>query len=139
MRSTAGVLVDANVLIDLAVRDPQWVVWSAAQVAAAIDRGPVSINPIIFAELCRDYDSLNAAVAAIPQEVGRLPLPYEAAYLASEAHLAYRRRGGTRATPLPDFFIGAHARVAGLTILTRDVARFRTNFPDVPLIHPNGA
>lgn len=131
------ILVDANVLIDVLGADPVWFGWSSAALAAAADRDEVAINPIIYAEISIGFDS-EAALDEVLRATGlvRLPLPYEAAFVAGKAHLLYRRRGGARTSPLPDFYIGAHAAVAGLTLLTRDARRYRTYFPAVRLIAP---
>jgi hypothetical protein len=130
------VLVDANVLLDIMTSDPQWFEWSAGRMERALAQG-LAINPVIYAELAagfRKQEELNAALALA--ELERLALPYEAGFRAGRAFVEYRRRGGDRRLPLPDFFIGAHAETAGLTLLTRDVARYRTYFPKVRLIAP---
>jgi predicted nucleic acid-binding protein len=130
------VLVDANVLLDLLTADEAWQAWSERELAAAARQG-LAINAVIYAELCPAFRSeaeLSAALAGWPLQ--RLALPYEAAWPAAQAFAEYRNRGGQRTTTLPDFFIGAHAQVAGLTLLTRDAARYRTYFPRVPLICP---
>ena len=95
------------------------------------------INPIIYAEVSTGFDRIEDLDAAIPAaDVGREPLPFEAAFLAGKAFLRYRRQGGQRRSPLPDFYIGAHAAVRGYRLLTRDVSRYRTYFPTVVLIAP---
>jgi hypothetical protein len=120
-------LVDSSVLLDIATVDPTWGEWSMAAVLRCGYESDLVINPIVFAEVSADYDSYAEVDIAFPTDIyRRVPMPYEAAYLAAKAHLDYRRRGGTRTTPLPDFFIGAHAQVAGYRLLTRDPARFRT-------------
>lgn len=131
------ILVDSNVLIDVRTRDRRWFDWSASQLAAAADRSELAINPIIFAELSIDAEAIEAFDEELPAHLyRRLVLPYEAAFLAGRAFLSYRRRGGRRRSPLPDFFIGAHAAVSRLTLLTRDARRYRTYFPTVELISP---
>jgi len=133
-----SVLIDSNVLLDVASADSVWRPWSDAALSRAADSGRLVINPVVFAEVSVRYSTLEALEAALPQTVfDREALPWEAAFLAGKAHLAYRRRGGARTSPLPDFFIGAHAAVAGYRLLTRDPARYRTYFPDVALIAPN--
>ena len=131
------ILVDANVWIDVIQDDPVWGAWSAKELARARNRDEVAINPIIAAEVSLAFESpedldryLGASV------VQRLPLPYTAAFSAGRAFVRYRQSGGQRHSPLPDFYIGAHAEVEGLTLLTRDVARYRTYFPSVKLIAP---
>jgi predicted nucleic acid-binding protein len=132
-----AVLVDSNVLLDLMTEDPNWFEWSAAAVEAAANRSRLVINAIIYAEVSVRYSRIEDLEAALPKTMlEREPLPYEAAFLAGKAFLAYRRRGGAKRSPLPDFFIGAHAAVAGHHLLTRDAARYRTHFPGLLLIAP---
>ena len=131
------ILVDANVLIDLLTDDPTWGDWSEAQLLAAAATEELAINPIIYAELAAAYRTAAALERALaPLSLIRLPLPYEAGFLAAQAFLAYRRRDGTRRSPLPDFYIGAHAQIEGHRLLTRDVARYRTYFPKLELLTP---
>lgn len=134
---SAVTLVDANVLFDVLGGDPQWGAWSRAALNEARDHAEVAINPLIFAEVCAGMASGEDAEAALPaQLVRREDLPWDAALLAGRAFTSYRRRGGTRRSPLPDFYIGAHAAVRGHRLLTRDAARYRTYFPSVELIAP---
>ncbi len=131
------VLVDANVLLDILTDDPKWRPWSEEKFLAVIETDQAAVNPIIYSELGAAYKSaaeLERAISGWP--VQRLPLPYEAAFPASQAFLRYRREGGQRRSPLPDFYIGAHAQVAGLNLLTRDASRYRSYFPKVRLITP---
>jgi predicted nucleic acid-binding protein len=131
------ILVDSNVLIDVRTRDPRWFDWSASQLAAAADRSELAINPIIFAELSIDADAIEALDEELPAHLyRRLDLPYDAAFLAGRAFVEYRRRGGYRRSPLPDFYIGAHAALARLTLLTRDPRRYRSYFPTIELVCP---
>ncbi len=133
----AVTLVDANVLIDVATSDPGWSAWSETALARAGDAGSLVINPIVYSELSVAYAMIEQVDAAVPPDVFRRePLPYEAAFLAGKAYLLYRRRGGTRRSPLPDFYIGGHAAVRGYRLLTRDAARYRTYFPTLDLIAP---
>jgi predicted nucleic acid-binding protein len=132
------VLVDTNVLLDISTKDPIWFAWSCAQLEPIINTGEAAINPIIYAELAPAYSTaadLDANLVPF-EDFRRLPLPYAAAFPAARAFAAYRRAGGTRTSPLPDFFIGAHAEVENLIILTRDPIRYRTHFPNVKLICP---
>jgi predicted nucleic acid-binding protein len=130
-------LVDSNVIIDVLSEDRRWFEWSAAALAAAAERSALCINPIVYAEVAVGYSSADAVDSVLPEErFERLPLPFEAAYLAGRAYLAYRRKGGTRSSPLPDFYIGAHAVAEGHTLLTRDPARYRTYFPKLRLVSP---
>lgn len=134
----SGVLVDANVLLDVLGQDAVWFAWSAATLADLATPGrPLVINPVIYAEVSVEFPSLDELHEALPLEQFTLEdLPWDAAFLAGKAFQQYRRRGGERRSPLPDFYIGAHAAVRGYTLLTRDAARYRTYFPAVPLITP---
>jgi predicted nucleic acid-binding protein len=134
----AGTLVDSNVLLDVLTEDATWLDWSLRALAAAAEAGPLSINPVIYAEVSIRFTTVEAVEAALPAaDFRREPIPWAAAFLAGKAFVDYRRNRGTRATTLPDFFVGAHAAVAGLSLLTRDVGRYRTYFPTVPLIAPD--
>jgi predicted nucleic acid-binding protein len=131
------VLVDSNVIIDIAEADPRWHAWSAATLAALADSTVLVINPIIYAEVSIGFTSPDELEAAIGTDIFRRePLPWEAAFVAGRTFLLYRRRGGTRRSPLPDFFIGAHAAVLRYRLLTRDPGRYRAYFPTVELIAP---
>jgi len=133
---TRAVLVDSNVLLDIATNDPTWFARSAAALAAAADEAPLVINPLIYAEVSIGFQRIEDVEDALPPRLYRREqLPYEAAFLAGKAFLRYRRRGGTRTAPLPDFYIGAHAAVAGFRLLTRDPRRYRAYFPGVELIY----
>jgi predicted nucleic acid-binding protein len=129
--------VDANVLIDVVVEDPHWASWSARALAAAADSGPLVINPVVYAEVSVAFDSLEELDAVLGDDLVREPLPYPAGFLAGKAFLAYRRNGGQRRSPLPDFYIGAHAAVAGHRLLTRDAQRYVTYFPRLDVIAPS--
>ena len=131
------VLVDSNVLLDVATNDPIWFTWSSAALESAANQGLLAINPLIYAEVSISFARIEDLEQALPSDLFRRePLPYEAAFLAGKAFLRYRRRGGARRTPLPDFYIGAHAAVAGYSLLTRDPGRYRSYFPTVDLISP---
>ena len=130
-------LVDTNVLFDYLSDDVEWFDWSARMLADAADRGPVVINPVIYAEVSVRYDRIEDVDAALsPEYFVRAPLPWEAGFLAAKCFARYRRRGGARTAPLPDFFIGAHAAVAGLQLLTRDPRRYRSYFPKLTIVAP---
>lgn len=130
-------LVDSNVLLDIATEDPAWYDWSAAALASAANDGPLVINAIVYAEVSIGFATIEDLDDALPPEVfARERLPYEAAFLAGKAFLAYRRRGGARSVPLPDFYIGAHAAISGHQVLTRDANRYRSYFPTVRLLTP---
>ena len=129
-------LVDSSVLLDIMAPSP-WRRWSEEHLAKAAEAGEIAINQVVYAEIAVGFATIERLERTL-QGVGlkRLGLPWAAAWRVAEAFLAYRRRGGPRTTPLPDFFIGAHAEVAGLTLLTRDPRRVRTYFYDVALIAP---
>ena len=131
-----AVLIDSNVLLDLMTEDEKWLDWSANALEKAADRFRLVINPIIYAEISIGYDRIEEIDALLPGFLHREPIVYEAAFLASKAYKIYRRRGGQRHSPLPDFFIGAHAAVGQHNLITRDAARYRTYFPSVRLITP---
>jgi predicted nucleic acid-binding protein len=125
-----GTLVDSNVILDVLTEDADWGDWSAAMLADAARSGPLAINPIIYAEVSARFERIEDLDEALPETYyRRLPLPFEAAFLTGQCFLKYRRRGGSRRSPLPDFYIGAHAALAGLTLLTRDASRYRAYFP----------
>lgn len=132
------ILVDTNVLLDIATRDPDWFHWSVNQLAPLIETRTAAINPVIYTEIAPLYqDARDLDLNLLPPaNFKRLPLPYSAAFPAARAFEAYRKHGGTRTSPLPDFFIGAHAEAENLTLLTRDPKRYRTYFPKVRLICP---
>jgi predicted nucleic acid-binding protein len=130
-------LVDSNVILDLVTDDPKWAQWSANALARAADESTLAINALIFAEVSIGFATVEEADHLLPpEEFARLPLPYAAAFLAGKAFLAYRRRGGGRTAPLADFYIGAHAAVADMRLLTRDPRRYRSYFPTVDLLAP---
>ena len=132
-----GVLVDSNVLLDVLTEDPTWFEWSSAQLARCADSNTLAINPIIYAEVSIGFDRMEDLDAALPESmIERRPIPLEAAFLAGKCFLKYRGRGGRKRSTLPDFFIGAHAAVEKMTLLTRDAARYRTYFPRLRLISP---
>jgi predicted nucleic acid-binding protein len=133
-----GTLVDSNVLLDILTEDPVWEDWSTDALSDAAEAGPLYINPIVYSEVSIRFTTVEALEEALPpQDIRREPIPWPAAFLAGKAFLSYRRSQGTKATALPDFFIGAHAAVSGLDLLTRDVGRYRTYFPTVRLIAPD--
>jgi len=135
-RATAT-LVDSNVILDVVTRDEEWFDWSASALARQADAGPLVVNPIIYAEASARFERIEDLEDALPRDYFRRePLPWEAAFLAGRSYVTYRRRGGQRRSPLPDFYIGAHALVAGMTLLTRDPGRYRTYFPTLRLIAP---
>jgi predicted nucleic acid-binding protein len=133
-----AVLVDSNVLLDVATNDSNWATWSANALKNAADRFRLVINAVIYGEVSVRYSRIEDLNIALPEAMfEREELPYEAAFLAGKAFLTYRRRGGTKHSPLPDFLIGAHAAIAGYQLLTRDTSRYRTYFPRLRLITPD--
>jgi predicted nucleic acid-binding protein len=133
----SGSLIDANVLLDIATADVTWMAWSQDQVRSAAGRGAVFINPIIYPELAPAFATREALDRWLdPNLFQRAPLPYEAGWLAAQAFIRYRGAGGVRQSPLPDFYIGGHAEVERLTLVSRDAARYRTYFASVTLIAP---
>jgi predicted nucleic acid-binding protein len=132
-----AILVDSNILLDVATEDSAWFAWSSENLRQAADRARLVINPIIFAEVSVHYDLIEELDQVLPRSLfDREPISDEAAFLASKCFLHYKRRGGRKTSPLPDFFIGAHAATAGYRLMTRDVARYRSYFPALELIAP---
>ena len=135
--ATTPILVDSNVILDLATVDSVWAEWSAVAIARFVNEAVLVINPLIYAEISVRYESVEELEAALPLDAFRREvLPYEAAFLAGKSFLTYRRRGGRRTSPLLDFYVGAHAAVRGYRLLTRDAARYRAYYPTVELIAP---
>ena len=130
-------LVDSNVILDVVTDDADWGDWSASMLSSAAQSGRLIINPLIYAEVSGGFDRIEDLDDAVPPEYfTREPLPWPAAFLAAKAFIKYRRRGGARSAPLPDFYIGAHAALAGYTLLTRDARRYRTYFPKLRIVAP---
>lgn len=128
-------LVDTNVILDVITADPKWHDWSSNALREAAERTTLAINPIIFAEVSMKFDRIEDADRALVDFERRL-LPYEAGFLAGMAFLAYRRRGGAKRSPIPDFYVGAHAVVERMRLLTRDATRYRTYFPALEIVAP---
>ncbi len=130
-------LVDSNVILDVVTENEEWADWSASMLADAAQNGRLVINPFVYAEVSCGFDRIEALDEAIPAEYFvREALPWAAAFLAGKVFLKYRRSGGVRTAPLPDFLIAAHAAVAGYTLLTRDARRFSAYFPRLRIIAP---
>ena len=133
----SGFLFDTNVLLDIATADRVWLGWSEHQFRSAAEQGTILINPIIYAELAPAFASAADLDRWLdPAVFQRLALPYPAGWLAAQGFVKYRRGGGAKTTPLPDFYIGAHAEIEKRTLVTRDATRYRTYFPNVLLIAP---
>ena len=132
------ILVDSNVILDIVTEDKTWFQWSSETLAQYAENHILVINPIIYAEVSIGFVRIeDVEIVLSPTFFRREPLPWEAAFLAGKCFLAYRRRGGKRSSTLPDFFIGAHAAIAGIPLLTRDTSRYRTYFPKLKLIAPD--
>lgn len=131
------VLVDSTVLLDIFTADPKWLSWSQSALADALLAGPVVINQLVYAEVSVAYRQLVELDTILSRlKIQRADLPWDAAHLAGQAFLDYRRKNGNKTSPLPDFYIGAHAQTAGFALLTRDAGRYRTYFPQLTLITP---
>jgi len=131
------ILVDSNVILDIVELDPLWNTWSTNALAACAEDYALVINPVIYAEVSVGFASIEEMSEAVPQsDFEYAQLPWEAAFLAGKCFLQYRKSGGLKRSPLPDFFIGAHAAVGKMSLLTRDSGRYRTYFPTVRLICP---
>lgn len=131
------ILVDTNVLLDVLQDDPAWADWSLRQLEMAALRGRLCVNPVIYAELSIAFERIEE-LEAVLDAAGLIleEVPREALFLAGKAFVQYRRRQGHRTGVLPDFFVGAHAAVVGVPVLTRDASRYRAYFPTVELIGP---
>ncbi len=132
------ILVDSNVILDIVTEDKKWFPWSSQALAKYAETHTLVINPIIYAEVSVGFDRIEDVEEVLPSAFFRRdPIPWEAAFLAARCFLAYRRRGGKKSSTLSDFFIGAHAAVVGIPLLTRDIARYRTYFPKLKIITPD--
>jgi predicted nucleic acid-binding protein len=133
----AEVMLDSNVLLDVLTEDPAWFGWSSRTLEECAQNHILVINSIIYAEVSIGFDRMEDLDAALPENlIERRPIPLEAAFLAGKCFLKYRGRGGRKQSTLPDFFIGAHAAVEKMTLVTRDASRYRTYFPRLRLISP---
>lgn len=138
MSVASATIVDSNVLLDLLTGDPEWAAWSTNALRDAGAVGALVINPLVYAEVAPHFERVEDQDDALPSDAFlREAVPWEAAFLAGRAFLAFRRRGGRRTTVLPDFLIGAHAAVRGYALLTRDPRRYRQHYPTVRLISPS--
>ncbi len=136
----ADVMVDSNVLLDVLTEDPTWFPWSSRMLEDIAQHSILVINAIIFAEVSIGFDRIEDLEAALPESfLQNRPIPPAAAFLAGKCFVKYRQRGGQRHSTLPDFFIGAHAAVEDMPLLTRDASRYRTYFPKLTLITPRRA
>ena len=127
-------------LLDVLTQDRRWCSWSADALERCADACVLCVNPIIYGEISIRFKSMEELEEALPDHMfRRLPLPWEAAFLAGKCFVAYQRRGGVRRSPLPDFYIGAHAATRGMRLLTRDAARYRSYFPKLDILSPDSA
>jgi predicted nucleic acid-binding protein len=133
----ADTMVDSNVLLDVLTEDSAWFDWSASSLDRCAEESILVINPMIYAEISIHFSTMeDLDLALLGTLMERRPIPWQAAFLAGKCFAQYRQRGGVRRSPLPDFFIGAHAAVEGMSLLTRDADRYRTYFPKLNLIAP---
>jgi hypothetical protein len=131
------ILVDSNIILDIVTEDTNWFDWSSEKLTEYAEQTQLNINPIIYAEVSIGFQKIEELETILPLNFfHRLDLPWEAAFLAGKCFLQYRQKGGTKRSPLPDFYIGAHAAIADMILLTRDVNRYRFYFPRVELITP---
>ncbi len=131
------ILVDSNIILDVVTEDPKWYEWSAGQLEKLAERHTLVINPIIYSEVSIGFDRIEDLDQTLPPDFFRRdPLSWEAGFLAGKCFIKYRRTGGKGRSPLPDFYIGAHAAISGMALLTRDTKRYRTYFPKLALISP---
>jgi predicted nucleic acid-binding protein len=130
-------VVDTNIILDISGDETRWLIWASEQLAAALERGPVIINDVIFAELCAHQSDVTAVEALIADfGLMHMPMSRRALFLAGKAHASYRKSGGPKLNVLPDFFIGAQAVDLKVPLLTRDTRRYRSYFPELELIAP---
>jgi len=130
-------LVDSNVILDVLTEDPDWYEWSAAALERQAERSQLVINPLIYAEVSIRFERIEDLDDALPASTFRRePLPFTAGFLAGKSFVQYRRAGGERRSPLPDFYIGAHAAITGMTLLTREGTRYLPYFPSLELVAP---
>ena len=131
------ILVDSNVILDVVTEDTTWFEWSSGQLARLAEDHVLVINPIVYSEVSVGFERIEDVDSALPVDFFRREaLPWEAAFLAAKCFLRYRRAGGGKRSPLPDFYVGAHAAVRGLPLLTRDARRYGTYFPRLTLVAP---
>jgi predicted nucleic acid-binding protein len=135
-----GVLVDSNIMLDIFLNDPKWVDWSESTLEEYADHARLHINSVIYSEISIGFERIEELESALNRAgIEMLEIPKEALFLAGKAFVNYRKRKGTKRSPLPDFYIGAQAAVLNLDLITRDVSRYRTYFPTVKLITPDSS
>ena len=132
-----GVLIDSNVILDLVLDDPRWADWSSRTLNSYAQGADLCINPVIYSEVSIGFQSIEELEEVILMGGFRiLEIPKEALFLAGKIFLRYRKNKGTKRSPLPDFYIGAHAAVFKMDLMTRDTSKYRTYFPTLNIIHP---
>ncbi len=132
-----GILVDSCVILDIVTEDPKWFEWSSSILEKHARQSQLFINPIIYAEISIGFQKIEELETALSSSTfKKIPLPWEASFLAGKAFLQYRKSGGHKALPLPDFFIGAHAIIEGWSLLTRDTKRFQYYYPKLKILSP---
>ena len=130
-------LVDSSVILDILTEDTRWFDWSSEALAEQAEQSVLVINPLIYAEVSVRFKRIEDLDEALPPSMFRRDaLPWQSGFLAGKAFVDYRRQGGSRRSPLPDFYIGAHAAIERMTLLTRDAARFQSYFPSLRVVNP---
>jgi len=132
-----AVMLDSCVYLDIFTHDKQWYAWSSNALSSAANKGSIVINPIIYAEISVCFERIEELEQVLPSDVfDYRPISREVAFLAGKVFLKYRTRGDAKSLPPPDFFIGAHAAIENLTLITRDAKRFKTYFPGLNMLSP---
>ena len=133
----SGYLIDSCVILDLVLDDPEWAEWSEETLSECSVHSKLFINPIIYTEVSIGFERIEELESILLKGgFEMLHMPREALFLAGKVFLKHRKRKGVKRSPLPDFYIGAHAAVQGLTLVTRDQNRFKTGFPTLDIVHP---
>lgn len=131
------IFIDSNILLDIFTKDPNWYEWSSRILTDFYDKQPLAINSIVYAEVSIGFNKIEDLEEALPLDCFEfLPLTKEIAFLAGKCFLKYKKNGGQKGATLPDFFIGAHASVLNIPLITRDISRYKTYFPNLKLISP---
>lgn len=132
-----AIMIDSNVILDIILQDANWYTWSSEKMSVLCEDNIFIVNSIVYAEVSIGFERIEEVEELfLPNYFVREPIPWEACFLAGKSFLQYKKKGGTKASPLPDFFIGSHALIKGYRLLTRDVSRYKTYFPKLQLISP---
>ena len=132
-----GILVDSNIILDVFLDDPNWADWSESKLEKYSSITKLFINPVVYTEISVGFKRIEELESALNRaDFQMLEIPKEALFLAGKAFLKYRKNRGTKRSPLPDFYIGAHAAILEMDLITRDESRYRTYFPTIKLISP---